>query len=137
VSSLPQSVRQAIVRIHDQGFTYAETASMLDVGEATVSRILRLRRETGGIEPRPRGGGNTSPIRRVERLLSAILRDMPDATVVELTQMLMSRSRVRTSRSSVQRALARLGYSRKKNGSRRRSATLQSTERDTASSARS
>lgn len=137
MSALPKAVREAIVRVHRQGFTYVETAKILGVGEATVSRILRLKRETKSVEPRARGGGNLSPLRRVERLLVAILHEMPDATVIELTNALRTKGRIRTSRSSVQRALSRLGYSRKKNASWQWSATRRSTEKDVENSARS
>src|SRR5215470_9074656 len=59
----PEKVRRAIVRaFYQEGFTYEEIARVLDIGVASVSRILRLHRETGGIEPRPRGGGWVSPI---------------------------------------------------------------------------
>lgn len=112
-------VRGAIVRVfHEERRTYAQVADLLGVGEATVSRVLRLHRETGGVTPRARGGGNLSPIReRIALLLQQIVSEMPDATVAELTEALMERGGVETSRSSVQRALARLGYSRKKSPS--------------------
>ncbi|MCW5837749.1 MAG: hypothetical protein KIS78_35480, partial [Labilithrix sp.] len=61
------------------------------------------------------GGGNRSPLHgAMAKLLVAILREMPDATVAELTEALIARSNTTTSRSAVHRALARLGYSRKK-----------------------
>src|SRR6476646_9577595 len=88
---------------------------MLGVGYATVSRVLRLHRETAAVTPRPRGGGNFSPLHgEVAKLLEKLVREMPDATVKELADALAARSSVTTSRSAVQRALARLGYSRKK-----------------------
>ena len=58
---------------------------MLEIGEATVNRTLRLKRETGDVERRPRGGGNRSLIHdRIAQLLTAIVQDMPDATVAEI-----------------------------------------------------
>ena len=61
----------------------------------------------------PKGGGNPSPIRgALAGYLEALVAELPDATVEELTRVLMSRTPVRTSRSSVQRALVRLGYTR-------------------------
>ena len=123
-------VRNAIVRgYHKDRRTYDELAGSLGVGLATVNRVLRLHRETGGVAPRPRGGGNFSPIEgKLTDLLCRIVADMPDATVAELTAALMKRGSIYTSRSSVQRALARLGYSRKKSHSWQRSATRRSTE---------
>lgn len=132
-------LREAIVRTYrDGGGTYDEVAETLGVGRATVSRVLRLKRESGAVVPRPRGGGNLSPIHgRVADLLVSIVRTMPDATVAELADTLMARGDVTTSRSSVLRALYRLGYSRKKSPSWRRSATRPSTAHDVERSARS
>ncbi len=60
----PDKLRVAIVRaFHEQGLSYSEIIELLGVGHATISRMLRLHRETGGVAPRPRGGGNFSPIR--------------------------------------------------------------------------
>ena len=124
-----ERVRKAIVRaFHVEKKTYEEVAVSLGVGPATVSRVLRRHRETGDVAPLPRGGGNFSPIEgRLADVLCRIVGEMPDATVAEFTAALMKRASIVTSRSSVQRALARLGYSRKKSPSWRRNATRPST----------
>ena len=116
---LPDKLREAIVRaFHEQGMSYEEIAKLLDVGEASVSRVLRLYRDTGGIAPRPRGGGNLSPISgRVADELRALVAERPDATVPELTATIIERTGVSTTRSSVLRALHRLGFTRKKSPS--------------------
>lgn len=115
----PEQLRAAIVRaFHEQGMSYEEIAELLGVGEATVSRVLRLHRETGSVAPRPRGGGNFSPIRgEVAGELSALVAERSDATVKELATELAQRIGVKTSRSSVLRALHRLGFTRKKSPS--------------------
>jgi transposase len=122
---LPEKLRVAIVRaFHEQGMSYEEIAELLDVGEATVSRVLRLYRETGGIAPRPRGGGNFSPIADdLADELKKLVAERPDATVPELTEEFTSRTGISTSRSSVLRALHRFGFTRKKSPSSRRSET--------------
>lgn len=131
--SAPVSVpiRKAIVRLfHADHRSYDEIAELLDVGEATVSRVLRLHRETGSIEPAAHGGGNFSPIAgKVVGLLRAIVERLPDATITELTTALIKSSGTSTSRSAVVRALQRIGYSRKKSRSSPRSGTLRNTER--------
>ena len=73
----------------------------------------------------------------IASLLVAIVRELPDATVAELTEVLEARSDVTTSRSAVQRALVRLGYSRKKKPSSRSSARRPSTANGAVPSARS
>jgi len=115
----PVAVREAIVRAVDElGMTYEETAALLDVGEATVSRVLRRHRERGTVEPDPPGGGNYSPISGgVAQFLKQLVAKMPDATIEEFTAALIEATGVDTSCSGVQRALRRLGYSRKKRSS--------------------
>jgi transposase len=116
----PPQLRAVIVRLREAGHSYQEIADVTDVGVATVNRVLRLHRETGSTEPKAPGGGNFSPIRgKVEAGLRALVEKMPDATVAELTQALERAEKLATSRPSVQRALKRMGYSRKKRASSR------------------
>jgi len=136
--SIPLKLREAVLRARAEGLTYEETATLLGIGRATVNRVLRLHRETQSLEPRPRGGGNFSPIHgALAELLVAMVNQMPDATVAELAAAFEERSGSATSRSGVQRALGRLGFSRKKSASSPSSATRRSTGRAAPSSARS
>jgi transposase len=125
----PEKIRIAVVRaVEEKGMTYAEVAEMLGIGEASVSRILRRHRETGSVAPKPKGGGRTSPLRgEVAKQLIAIVRATPDATVDEMTSVLVDKTGVATSTSAVGRALRRLGFTRKKRSSSRRSATNRTT----------
>lgn len=123
--TVPIQVRKAIVRaVEHEGMTYQATADLLDVGYATVNRVLSRYRKTRRVDPLPKGGGRKSPIHgRIADLLTQIVTTMSDATVEELTAALQKRAKISTSRSAVQRALHRLGFSRKKSRSWRRSAT--------------
>ena len=113
--------------------TYQATADLLDVGYATVNRVLSRYRRTKQVDPLPKGGGRKSPIHgRIADLLTQIVTTMSDATVEELTAALQKRA----SRSAVQRALHRLGFSRKKSRLWRRSATMPSGARFAGNSAR-
>lgn len=135
---IPLKLREAVLQARDQGCSYRETAALLGIGYATVNRILRLHRETKSVEPRPRGGGNLSPIHgSMAEALVKIVAEMPDATVAELAAAFMKRTDISTSRSGVQRALGRLGFSRKKSPSSRSNATRKSTVSVAKSSARS
>jgi transposase len=130
MAAVPVQVREAIVRaVEERGLTYQATADLLGVGYATVNRVLARYRRTKSVDPLPRGGGWKSPIEgRIAELLREIVTAMSDATVEELTAALQKRARIKTSRSAVQRALHRLGYSRKKSRSWQRSATTPNGE---------
>lgn len=61
--------------------TYASTAALFGVGEATVSRLLRRFRETGDVRYKPKGGNNP---RRVDlEWLRKHLADNPDMRLVD------------------------------------------------------
>jgi transposase len=136
--AVPLRVRKAIVRaVREKGLTYEETADLLGVGRATVSRVLSRHRRAGTVEPLPAGGGWSSPIEgKIADLLKRIVAEMSDATVEELTAALVERGQIQTSRSAVHRALHRLGYSRKKSPSWRWSETRLNTVDSAGSSVR-
>lgn len=123
--AVPNQVREAIVRaVEQQGLSYQATADLLGVGYATVNRVLSRYRKTKRVDPLPRGGGRVSPIHgRIAGLLIKMVSGMSDATVEELTAALREKAKISTSRSAVQRALHRLGFSRKKSHSWQRSVT--------------
>ncbi|MGZ3456212.1 MAG: helix-turn-helix domain-containing protein [Polyangiales bacterium] len=131
-------LREAIVSAKAEGKTYVEIARLLNVGEATVSRVLRRHRENGSVEPRPRGGGNFSPIEgKLAELLRRIVTELSDGTIDEITAAFIKAAEIDTSRASVMRAMQRLGFTRKKRPSWRWSATPSSAERTDDNSARS
>ena len=137
-TAVPVRIRRAIVRaVDEKGLTYQETADLLGVGYATVNRVLARHRRTGSIEQLPQAGGWTSPIHgKIAELLRALVTEMSDATVGELTEALTKRGGIETSRSAVQRALHRLGFSRKKSPSWQWSETPRSTAGSASSSVR-
>jgi transposase len=131
----PEAVRQAIVRaFNEQGFTYQQIADFLGIGIATVNRVLRLHRKTGSVKPRPKGGGWRSPIRgKAAEELKRLVAAKPDSTVAELRDAFVIKTRLKTSVSSVKRALHRLGYTHKKRSSSPRSETRRKTSGDAVS----
>jgi transposase len=121
-------VRLAIVNLHKEGKTYTEVARLLSVGEATVSRVLRRHRESGTVDPRPRGGGNFSRIKaELAETLKHLVDKQPDSTCDELAERFFDATGVRVSRSAVTRALRRFGYTQKKRPLPRWSASRKNT----------
>jgi transposase len=104
--------------------TYPQLAELFGVGEATVSRLLRLFRETGSVEPRPHGGGAPRRLtpRDLERLKLLVERN-PDWTTHELADALTELLGAPVSRSTVHRELRRMGYTPKKSPWSPKSAT--------------
>jgi transposase len=121
----PYSVdlRLRVIAAHEMGETYESLAATFRVGIATVNRWLRRQREHGDVVPAPHAGGQKH---RIDERASAILRELvqaqPDATLEELKAQLALRVERAPGRSTVARALVRLGLTRKKRRSSPRSA---------------
>ena len=105
-------LRQRVVAAYDaREGTQEQVAARFAVSTSWVRKILRQRRITGSIEPRPHGGGHAPAFDPASdaRLRQAV-RDDSDATLEELGHAVG----VACSPSAVYRALARLGITRKK-----------------------
>lgn len=115
--ALDQRTRRAIVRLRKKGLEYEDIAEALSISRTSVSRILTQWRNEGSLKTRPPGGGNPSPLRPVEREFKALVHEFSDATAEELAELVGTQLKVRTSRSSVLRFLAQLGFTLKKRSS--------------------
>jgi transposase len=119
-------LRERVVAAYKTGrFSYRSLAELLGIGSASVNRYLRLHRETGGVEPRPHGGGARPVLTEFDRRrLRSLIERHPDWTTFELRDALNEARRSKpVSRSTIVRALAALGYTRKKSLSSPKSAT--------------
>src|SRR6185369_7541930 len=79
-------LRERVVAAFDRaGMTEQEAAALFRVGEATVRRWKRLRRETGSVDPRPVGGGYPPRVAPEHYpVVRAILEEKPDLTDQEV-----------------------------------------------------
>jgi transposase len=102
--------------------TVRELAELFGINKDTVCNWRRLERETGGVGPRPHGGGVPPTIR--DDALDALCRlvgERDDATIVQLQKALEQECGIRTSHAAVSRALQRADFSRKRRHSTRKS----------------
>jgi transposase len=110
--------QRAVAAYQRGGRTMEEVAHEYAISTKTLSDWLRLAEEKGSVAPRPRGGGNFSPIQgQVLEALLKLVRELPDSTAQEHYEELVHRTGVATSRSAVVRALLRRGLSYKKSPS--------------------
>jgi transposase len=121
----PTALRTLAVRAYEAGTeSYEVVAARFDVGVATLERWVRRQRATGILDPLARGGGWTSPVDRP--LLQRVIDEQPDRTTDELTRAYNRQAApaARVHRSSILRALQRLGYVFKKNDRDRRNSIV-------------
>jgi len=126
-------LRERAVRAYEAGEgSYDEIAARFSIGSRTLQEWVALRRATGSVKPRPKGGGNPSPV-DIE-VLEAVLRERPDAVVDELRATYNDRvpKARRVHRSSILRALHRRGYVFKKNVRGPQSKTGRTSKRSAA-----
>lgn len=112
---LSLDIRLRIAQAYEQGEgTQAQIARRFKVGKATVERLVRLKRVTGSLVPRPHRGGHALRITDGdrERLLTDLERE-PDLRQQDLAERLTREGRP-VSRRTVGRSLERLAITRKK-----------------------
>jgi transposase len=112
---LPVELRERIVRAYfEHDLTKAEVAELFNVGEATVTRLL-ARNRRGSLEPDPLPGGRPKILPMHEEWLRAQLEADPYLTSYELADRYNRRfSAEPVHRSSILRAMHRLGFTHKK-----------------------
>ena len=114
-----QDLREKVLeasRVHR--LSTRELSELFGLSIATINRWKRRFRQTGSVCARPRAGGNPRVVSEEQsRTLQALVERHPDWTENEYTKFLQEKHGWTASRSSVGRAIRRLGYSVKKSPS--------------------
>jgi transposase len=107
-------LRQQLVHAYNSGLvkTYAETAEMFGVGEATVSRLLRQFRETQNLEPSATRGHRPRAID--DEWLLRHAADYPDALLRERVIAWFEESGKTVHLSTMALSMQRIGWTHKK-----------------------
>src|SRR4051794_12214388 len=109
-----EDLRWRVVRAVLIGTPREDVAARFLVSVPTIERWLRLRRETGGLAPKPVPG---PPAVKTSALMEALpehLAGHADATLEEHCSWWQGVSGTEVSTATMSRALARLGWTRKK-----------------------
>lgn len=113
----PSELRERAVGAYEAGEgSFEEISARFGIGRRTLQRWVKRKVETGVLQPDVKGGGNPSPIDVA--ILRQTLAAHPDAVTGELAAAYNNAvgRALRVHRSSILRALHRLGYVFKKNG---------------------
>ncbi|OFX22315.1 MAG: hypothetical protein A2V77_18860 [Anaeromyxobacter sp. RBG_16_69_14] len=109
-------LRERVIGACDLGeMTDEEVAELFQVGEATVHRWKRLKRETGSLVPAPPRGGGMPPRVSPEQcdLVRAMVKEEPDLTIFEAAAEFHRRTGRSVSPAAMGRTLRKLGLTRK------------------------
>jgi transposase len=127
-------LRERVVKAYDQKFgAQAKIAELFGVSVPWIKKLLRRRRETGSLAPKPHGGGQ-QPAFEGENLknLKKLVEQNPDATLQELGEL----SGVKCGIVAVWRTLKKLGCHRKKSRYTLRNGTGRTSGRSVKSGAK-
>lgn len=113
-------LRQKIFECYERESISQKTlAQRFGVSLGFVQGLLRLKRKTGHLSPRPHGGGRKRKINvEGEPFLQRLLRQHPDLRDRDLCDLYEKEFKIRVDQSTMNRMLKRLNFTRKKNSSR-------------------
>jgi transposase len=109
-----EDLRWRVVAAVADGLPRAEVALRFAVSVPTITRWLRLERETGGLAPKPVPGPPAVKMDALVECLPERLAERADATLAEQCAWWRAASGVGVSTATMSRALTRLGWTRKK-----------------------
>jgi transposase len=113
-------LRKRVARAWDAGLDAESVAAKYDVSRAWVHRLIQRRRESGSLAPRPQTKFRRRALAEAEeQRLAALITARPDATLAELREALPTSAAL----STLWRTIDRLGFTLKKNRTRRRTTT--------------
>ena len=118
-----EDLRQKIVDAIQRGMSKAEAARTFGIGISTVKRYASKAQRGESLEPAKAPGKRPKIDERVGKLLEEDVLERPFVTLRERCEYVEAISGVSVSRSTMCRAIARIGSTRKKGGQAPRSET--------------
>lgn len=109
-------LRERVLRESDAGLSAAAVAAKYHVSASWVRRLKQRRRETGEIAPRAQRYGPRPRLAPHLATLAALIEEQPDRTLAELQAALPTPASLAT----IWRAVTKLGFTLKRNGTRLR-----------------
>jgi|SRR5215475_5826876 len=108
---------RVVEAIDRQVGTQQVVATLFGVSCTFIKKLLRQRRETSSLAPKPHGGGQVAKLEEAQReqVRAYILRTRNDATIDEVHAYVVTSLHREVSRATVGRVLQSLDLPRKKN----------------------
>jgi transposase len=116
MNAYSEDLRRKSVDALERGMPKAQAARTFGVGVSTVKRYATKAQRGEPLEPGKAPGKRPKMDEKVSKLLEGDLRERPFVTLRERCEYVEAISGVSVSRSTMCRAIARLGKTRKKGG---------------------
>lgn len=122
---LSNDMRERIIEATENNEGGSRTlAKRFIVGRATVRRVRQRFLTTGSVDPKPHGGGRKRSFSvENDEQLRALVSAHADATLERLVDLMQEQHGLSTNKSTLDRALKRLGLSLKKSHTMRQNET--------------
>src|SRR3712207_3698493 len=116
MEAYPEDPRRKIVDAVERGMPKAEAARTFGVGISTVKRYATKAQRGESLQPGKAPGKRSKMDQKVSKLLEDDLLERPFVTLQQRCEYVGAVSGVSVSRSTMCRAIARIGSTRKKGG---------------------
>lgn len=111
----PTDFRRKVVQAYEEGRgSQRHLARLFGVRASCVQELLQRYRQTGSVESKPHGGGNSGKVFGHLAAVERLHHHQPDASLSERGEQLAAAVQVRVSRMTMSRTLPRLQLTRKK-----------------------
>lgn len=112
---LSNDLRRRLVEYVEEGHSRREAAARLMTAPSSAVNVVRLWKETGSVDPRPRGGFRHGKLKPHRTFILGIVGKRPDITMPELAAELLAAKDVKIDPSNLSKFLIAQGLSFKKN----------------------
>jgi transposase len=123
MSGYSVDLRQRIVSAVEEGMSKAQAARTFSVSLSSVKRYVKKAHRGESLAPKKRPGSTPKLDEKARRLLGADLEERPYLTLQERCDYIEAMTGLAVSRSTMCRAIARIGSTRKKGDGSPQSAT--------------
>ena len=113
-------LRERVVAAVSAGMSRRQAAARFAVSAASAIRWTQLKRETGAVAPRRRGGKSRSPLEPHAEWLLGLVREDPFLTLAQLERRIAEALGLTITERSIRRFFTRHRISLKKNRARQR-----------------
>ena len=108
-------LRKKIVAAHqEQNLSIRATAALFAVSKSLVQKLVKQQKTEGNLQQKPRGKPRYSHLNNAQTELREIVREHPDATLVELCELFAKKTGNWVGKSAMCSALQKLKLNRKK-----------------------
>ena len=117
---LSNDLRLRLVEFVEEGHSRREAAARFKTAASSAVNVVKLWKDTGSVNPRPRGGFRHGKLKPYKAFILGVVAKQPDITMPELSQVLVSEKNLKIDTSNLSKFLIACGLSYKKKPSGKR-----------------